>query len=158
MTVSTIISWKYVCTNQIEYINFFWDRFGIGFVLKASSNTKQSLIHVCSWYGNYNTMSLLIRNGLSLECKNTKGLTPIHLATTQGHYICVQSLLKDGANPNEVDLKGNSTLHLAVISNRLECAEELFRFENVSRYHVPTNHCSFYIDSTKLSKLKKPHS
>ena len=77
-------------------------------------------------------MSLLIRSGLSLEGKNTKGLTPIHLATTQGHYICVQSLLKDGANPNEVDLNGNSTLHLAVISNQIECAEELFRFENVS--------------------------
>ena len=100
--------------------------------MKASSSSKQTLIHVCSWYGNYNTLSLLIRSGLSLEGKNTKGLTPIHLATTQGHYICVQSLLKDGANPNEVDLNGNSTLHLAVISNQIECAEELFRFENVS--------------------------
>ena len=120
------------CVFDQDHIMKQFLRFGIGFVLKASSSSKQTLIHVCSWYGNYNTMSLLIRSGLSLEGKNTKGLTPIHLATTQGHYICVQSLLKDGANPNEVDLNGNSTLHLAVISNQIECAEELFRFENVS--------------------------
>ena len=75
-----------------------------------------------------------MRNGVSVEERNSKGFTPIHLATIQGHFVCVQALLKAGVNPNDIDSNGNTCLHSAVIANQIECAEELFKFEAVSNF------------------------
>ena len=82
------------CVFDQDHIMKHFLRFGIGMILKAGSKSKQSLVHICAWYGTYNTMNLLIRNGISVEDKNSKGFSPIHLATIRGHFACVQSLLK----------------------------------------------------------------
>ena len=123
------------CVFDQDHIMKHFLRFGIGLILKyAGSKSKQTLMHICAWYGTYNIMNLLIRNGVSVEERNNKGFTPIHLATIQGHFVCVQALLKAGVNPNDIDSNGNTCLHSAVIANQIECAEELFKFKAVSNF------------------------
>ena len=105
------------CVFDQDHIMKHFLRFGIGMILKAGSKSKQSLVHICAWYGTFNTMNLLIRNGISVEDKNSKGFSPIHLATIRGHFACVQSLLK-------VLLNSSCSRNLRHFGNPKEWAKE----------------------------------
>ena len=59
--------------DQINVMKFFL-RYGIAVMSKISSLSKQSLIHVCAWFGSQTCLSLLMRNGLSIEDKNELGM------------------------------------------------------------------------------------
>ena len=120
------------CVFDQDHIMKYFLRFGLTSSLNAKTMKRQSLMHICAWYGTYNTMNLLVRHGVSVEEKNESGHFAIHLASMKGHYICLQSLLKAGADPNAGDNDGNTALHSAVVHDQIECAEELFKFEDVS--------------------------
>ena len=120
-----------VCAFDALQILRYFLLYGIAIISKINQSSKQSLIHICSWFGSSACLGLLMRNGLSIEEKNSHGQLPLHLAAKRGKFSCLQILLKEMMNPNESDLNGKSALHAAVIHNQLECAEELLKFENV---------------------------
>ena len=84
-----------------------------------------------------------MRNGLSIEEKNSHGQLPLHLAAKRGKFSCLQILLKEMMNPNESDLNGKSALHATVTHNQLECAEELLKFENVRVFTKLISFCVY---------------
>lgn len=89
-------------------------------------------MHTCAWFGSHACLSLLMRNGLSVEDKNEQGQSPLHLAASRGHVLCLQTILKEMLNPNEMDdINGNSALHSSVIHNQLRATEELLKFETI---------------------------
>ena len=107
-------------------------KFVLSLTFRLTTISKQTLIHVCAWYGSHSCLGLLMRNGISIDDKNNQGQVPLHLAAFTGNNLCLQTLMKEMDNPNETDLDGNSSLHIAVIHDKLQCTEELLKFESVS--------------------------
>ena len=57
--------------------------------------------------GDADTVAVLIRRGLDLNCVGPKGATPLHIAARFGQLAVVRLLLAHGANPHLADDKGN---------------------------------------------------
>ena len=117
--------------DQTYLLKHFLLYYGLAAVSRITTISKQTLIHICAWYGSNTCLALLMRNGISIEDKNNQGQLPLHLAAFTGNNISLQTLLKEMDNPNVTDLDGNSALHIAVIHDKLQCTDDLLKFENV---------------------------
>eukprot|EP01103_Thecamoeba_quadrilineata_P016680 TRINITY_DN5635_c0_g1_i1.p1 TRINITY_DN5635_c0_g1~~TRINITY_DN5635_c0_g1_i1.p1 ORF type:complete len:624 (+),score=118.91 TRINITY_DN5635_c0_g1_i1:34-1905(+) len=62
----------------------------------------------------------MLQKGVSVNCKNSQGMTPLHYACAHGSLIAAQSLIKFGASVNSVTSTGETCLHSAVISRDLK--------------------------------------
>ena len=89
------------CVFDQDHIMKHFLRFGIGLILKyAGSKSKQTLMHICAWYGTYNIMNLLIRllqNDLIPILVHGKNAHPSKHQGVLGLLGCVWVLVLSGA-------------------------------------------------------------
>lgn len=91
-------------------------------LLNKTSNNGDSPLHTALREGKEDIALLLIKNGASTTCKNTRDLnvTPLHLAAQNG-FIEVCTRLS-GAQINAPDIIGSTPLDYAFIYNQYEVA------------------------------------
>jgi ankyrin repeat protein len=75
--------------------------------------------------GNYESVELLLKNGINPNLSFSDGVTPLMFASQGGHIDIVNLLLKFGADVNANPYDGNSALHAASRSNNDSIAEIL---------------------------------
>ncbi len=73
-----------------------------------------SPLHLASFSGHYNILTLLLHNGAEVNTPDEHGRTALHHAAQQGYTSIVELLLGWGADPCVLDVQGLSALHLAV--------------------------------------------
>lgn len=73
---------------------------------------KHNLLHFAVAIDALDIAEFLIKEGISLNQKNTRGMTPLHYAATKDHLHHLQMLIKAGANPQSLDSSGRSPLAL----------------------------------------------
>ena len=66
-------------------------------------NGNMELIHVAAYYGQYQTVELLLQWGADMEVKDDKGNTPFHYAVIGQDYDCIQFFIDHGANIHSVN-------------------------------------------------------
>ena len=62
-------------------------------MLKSVSQSGQTLLHTCSWFGTSGTLSIVARYGYNISAKNTSDQQPIHLSVLRGHLSCLRIMV-----------------------------------------------------------------
>lgn len=75
--------------------------------------------------GNYESVDLLLKNGIDPNLSFNDGVTALMFASQGGHIDIVNLLLKNGADVNAIPYDGNTALHAAARSNNDSIAEIL---------------------------------
>ena len=79
-------------------------------------------IHIATFKGNFEILSLLVKHGADVNAKGWNWWTPIHIATEAENFKMVKFLLEQGANPNKPCLGrglGNYPLNLAYKNDKI---------------------------------------
>ena len=82
-------------------------------------------LHLAAYYGLASVISNLVREGGSVDCRDSLGTTPLMYATSGGHANAVRILLRERANPNLVCKRSSSTLHRAIMGDHVDIARML---------------------------------
>ena len=79
-----------------------------------SSPPDSGKLHQAAAGGDVNQVKQLINEGLSINVKNQRGLSPLHEAAQKGHIEVVELLIEAGADPNDKTTQtGKTPLHFA---------------------------------------------
>ncbi len=90
------------------------------FFLLAMSEGFCAPIHEAVKSGNVNTVVSLIEQGVSLDTRDSDGLTPLHVAASKGHKEIALLLLEKGADVKAQDKDGLTPLHVATSKGHKE--------------------------------------
>ena len=73
-------------------ILLYFIRYGIS-VLKSVSQSGQTLLHTCCWFGTSGTLAIVARYGYNICAKNSLDQQPIHLSVLRGHLSCLRIMV-----------------------------------------------------------------
>ncbi|XP_070575529.1 ankyrin repeat domain-containing protein 27-like isoform X2 [Ptychodera flava] len=94
----------------------------------SANHTGLTPVHIAAAHGHESLVSLLIRRGANVNCRNkTQQCTPLHLAAQYNRPGVMTLLLNHGAKCNTRDTKGNTPLHFCCQNGHLEPAELLIK-------------------------------
>jgi len=101
---------------------------------KLHSNAHRFLgwtpLTCAAYYGNFNAIEILIKQGADVNQIDENGRYPLHNAASKGYVDIIEVLIKHGAKVNQEDKKNkNSPLHLAVKHGNLLAVETLIKHE-----------------------------
>lgn len=90
-----------------------------------NSSQTEAAMHLAAREGRSAILSILLRNGASVDSLDADGRTPLHNAAENGHAEAVHVLLAAGADPTAVDNEGSSVILTAVRGGREDVVEIL---------------------------------
>jgi ankyrin repeat protein len=82
-------------------------------------------LHKASWYGDKETVELLIRNGIDINEKDIFGRNALHLASLNGKKEIVELLINRGIDLDHKDQEGRNALYLASWNGHKDIVELL---------------------------------
>lgn len=101
-----------------------------GTLAEASPNPNELSMALldAAYKGQYDDVTLLLRNGADPNTSDPDGYTPLYAAVARGHYNVTYLLLRNGANPNASVHGGFTPLHVSVYNKNIEILELLLEF------------------------------
>jgi ankyrin repeat protein len=93
----------------------------------AKSEGGETGLHLATFAGHIDTITLLLEAGASPHETDNNGRTPLHLAAADGQEEAVIILLKKGADPNVADDGDYTPLHFAAESGNVQLVGTLLR-------------------------------
>ncbi|ESN90474.1 hypothetical protein HELRODRAFT_145664, partial [Helobdella robusta] len=84
-----------------------------------------SSLHYAAQNGQYDTVEVLLKAGLSRDAKTKVDRTPLHYAAQEGHSDIAQLLLLHGADMEAKDMLKMTPLHWAVERGHIEVVQVL---------------------------------
>lgn len=95
----------------------------------ARGGHGETALHYAAMQGHDNIIGMLltsaIREGSSVDARDTCNMTPLHHAAAGGHLHITRELLRSGADVNLQDDFGQTALHHAMEQDHREVAKEL---------------------------------
>ncbi|MEQ8222355.1 MAG: ankyrin repeat domain-containing protein [Candidatus Eremiobacterota bacterium] len=96
------------------------------------NDDQLSLLHYSCQYGFIDFVKLLVKAGVNLEVKDSKGFTPLHISLggnictpNETHKEVIKFLLDNGADINAKTNRGDTVLFIAVIKGNKDIIELL---------------------------------
>ncbi|MCP4782556.1 MAG: hypothetical protein GY903_03530 [Fuerstiella sp.] len=96
-------------------------------ILTVEIPSEEDNIWAAAADGNLNAVRNELGNQVSVDAKETSGLTPLHVAALFGRSEAVQLLLSSGANVSLTDGEGNTALHMAAFLGRTDIVRVLLK-------------------------------
>ncbi|XP_077982816.1 ankyrin repeat domain-containing protein 27-like [Glandiceps talaboti] len=94
----------------------------------SANHNGLTSMHIAAAHGHESLVSLLIRRGANVNCRNkTQQCTPLHLAAQYNRPGVMTILLNHGAKGNTRDSKGNTPLHFCCQNGHVQVAELLLK-------------------------------
>lgn len=75
----------------------------------AAEQLGTSPLHFASMHGHTDTVSILLRAGISRDARTKVDRTPLHVAAQAGHFEIVQLLLKNNAIVDACDMVSSAS-------------------------------------------------
>lgn len=95
--------------------------------LESSSETGDTLLHVCVHEQNLGATTRLLAVGVEPDMKNHEGVGAIHITCKNGNVEIVEALLSSSADPNLVRGDGMMPLHIACDSGKVDIVKVLIQ-------------------------------
>lgn len=88
-------------------------------------NQTETAIHLAAREGQQSMITILLRSGAGVDCRDDKGATPLHNCAERGHVDALESLLDSGADPSAMTDEGESVIVTAVKAGQERVVEIL---------------------------------
>ncbi len=83
-----------------------------------AANEHGTALGMAGYYGQTDTIKMLLKRGANINRKDAKGYTPLMMASAAGRKDIVLLLLNHGANPTLRTLKGHTAFDFAAEKNQ----------------------------------------
>lgn len=93
--------------------------------VNVRDSNNLTALHWASFYGQLNTVQLLVKHGAQVNILGPEEESPLILAASGGHHDIVGFLISHGADVNHVDHMCNSALMYAAKGNHPHTCQEL---------------------------------
>ena len=95
------------------------------YLYKESSTISNTALHVAAQLADLSEIDRLVSQGVSVDIRGQRGVTPLMAAVTHGHINAINLLLELGADVNAPDVVGLSSLSYAAANNSISAAYRL---------------------------------
>lgn len=89
-------------------------------------------LHDAAWTGDTSQLESMLRQGVGVDCRDTKGLTALMKAALMGSPAAVRLLLHNGAGVNVKDNSGSTAMSYVMIFG-IFSGEDMGDFDDVFR-------------------------
>ena len=114
----TLMHWSAKCQDT-RFIEYLADR-GCRLDVPSRDSVGMHPIHWACTENAIGVASLLVRRGVSVDCRDASGCTPLLIASQYGHDMLVAFLVKRGADVEILDNSGDSAMHWAAYKGNVQ--------------------------------------
>ncbi|XP_071477790.1 uncharacterized protein [Diadema antillarum] len=86
---------------------------------------QSSSLHEAAFAGDYETVELLLREGVNANVEQQHQLKPLHKAAMNGNLDCIKLLVRYGAEVDAIDAAGRAPLHYSASNGYLKTVKWL---------------------------------